>query len=1093
MKMIVILLLAGGLITSYAESDAQTSKLNLKFKTGTVKDVIEEIERQTDLSFMYDNNVFKVDRQISIDAENETVKSVVEKLIFGEDLKYELVNRFIVITSKNSPPSVIQQQKTVSGKVTDPSGAVLPGVTVLVKGTMTGVITDSNGKYSLSNVPENAVLLFSFVGMKGQDVKVGNQSTVNVVLQEETIGLDEVIAIGYGTMKKSDLTGSVTRVSVDKKAALGNLNLLQALSGASAGVNVQASGLAGSEPDLSVRGQTSLSASDKPLIVLDGIIYNGAISDLNISDVESIDILKDASSAAVYGSRSANGVMLITTKKGKTDKPSVSFDMYYGYQDMTNNPMKVMNGDQFAVRLVDYYYQQDLYKWYYTHPTSAAGKPVRPDVTDRNLVSKRLRTQEERNNYLAGNSINWVDEVTRIAPIQNYNLSFSGRTNRSNYFVSASYANEEGIQLNDKFSRFTVHSNVESKVTDWFTLGLITSYSYRDYSGLPASLENARAGSPLADNKIGLPNYDKYLTGEQYMPYPLNNLFIDNSDISNNLFLVGSGKITVPWVKGLTYDLNYSNTYSNRNNNTFYPATSPEGSGNKGRADKRPEETRNWIVNNIVTYQRNFGDHQINATLLYSREHRQSQSSTLRAEGFENPVLGYNNMGLGTIATLGSSAWEENSLSYMARANYSYKNRYMLTATVRRDGFSGFGASNKFASFPSVSLGWVASDESFLSDTELYLKLRTSYGKNGNQGIGRYSSFSRMTANAYVYGPATAIGVYPTTLGNSDLGWETTSSFNVGIDYGILNQRISGSIDVYKAKTTDVLVERALPPTTGYEKVWANIGGIENKGIELELRTVNLKNSALSWNTNFIFSLNRDKITKLYGGENDKDVGNSWFVGEPISAIYDYKMAGGLWTEAELYSGNILANWYPGQYKYVDLNGDGAIKSNDDRTIIGYKTPSYTFSISNSLTYKNFTFSFFINSIQGGKNHYLADNSSVVNINWNADDVYRINGSAVRPYWTPDNGVNNATGVYNTPVTHGGVYESRSFVRLQDVSLTYKLGPEMLRYLKVDGCSFYVASKNTYTWTKWSGWDPETGTSDSPLMRNITLGLRLNL
>ena len=1078
-----------------ASSYSQQTRLSLKFEKETLESVFSKIEANSKFSFFYKNEMIQNSKEVTAEFKNALIFDILDQVLKTKNLTYSIRNKLIMIVPKTDGgiENNSQQQKSVSGKVTDSGGEALPGVSVVVKGTTNGTITDTGGNYSLSNITENATLQFSFVGMKMQEVAVKGQQQISIILKEDVYGLDEVIAIGYGTMRKSDLTGSVTRVSIEDRATQGNLNLLQALSGASAGVNVQASGLAGSEPDLSVRGQTSLSASDKPLIVLDGIIYNGAISDINVSDVESIDILKDASSAAVYGSRSANGVMLITTKKGKTDKPSISFDMYYGYQDMTNSPMKVMNADQFAVRLVDYYYQQDLYKWYYTHPTSAVGKPVRPDVTDRNLVSQRLRTQEEKNNYLAGNSIDWVNEVTQLAPIQNYNLSYSGRTAKSNYFVSASYANEEGIQLNDQFSRFTVRSNVESKVTDWFTIGLISSYSYRDYSGLPASLGNARNGSPLADNKIGSPNYDKYLTGELYMPYPLNNLFIENSDIRNNLFLVGSGKITVPWVKGLTYDVNYSNTYSNQNNNTFYPVTSPEGSGNKGRADKNPSESRDWIVNNIATYMRNFGDHQINATLLYSQEHRQSQSSTLRAEGFENPVLGYNNMGLGTIATLGSSAWEENSLSYMARANYSYKNRYMLTATLRRDGFSGFGASNKFANFPSVSLGWVASDESFLSESDLYLKVRTSYGKNGNQGIGRYSSFSRMTANPYVYGPSTAIGVYPTTLGNSDLGWETTSSFNIGIDYGILNQRISGSIDVYKATTTDVLVERAIPPTTGYGNVWANIGGIENKGIELELRTVNLKNSEFSWNTNFTFSLNRDKITKLYGGENDKDVGNSWFVGEPISAIYDYEMAGGLWTEQDLYSGNILANWYPGQFKYVDQNDDGAIKSNDDRTIIGYQTPSYRFSIINSLAYKNFTFSFFINSIQGGNNHYLSDNSSVVNINWNADDVYRINGSAVRPYWTPDNGVNNATGVYNTPVAHGGVYESRSFVRLQDVSLTYKFGPEMLRYMKVGGCSFFVASKNIYTWTKWSGWDPETGTSNSPLMRNVTVGFRLNL
>ena len=481
----------------------------------------------------------------------------------------------------------------------------------------------------------------------------------------------------------------------------------------------------------------------------------------------------------------------------------------------------------------------------------------------------------------------------------------------------------------------------------------------------------------------------------------------------------------------------------------------------------------------------------MNATLLYSQEGRHAESSTITASGFDNPVLGYDNLSLGTTVTVGSTAWKENSISYMGRINYSFMNRYLLTATIRRDGFSGFGPNNKFANFPSVSLGWVVSDEPFMSNLNgLYLKLRTSYGLNGNQGIGRYSSFSRMTADFYVYGPTTAIAVYPSSLGNANLGWETTASFNVGIDFGFLDRRINGSLDLYQAKTTDVLVSRALPPTTGYPSVWTNIGAIDNKGIELEINSVNLT-GRLGWETNFVFSLNRDKISKLYGDENDKDVGNSWFVGEPISAIYDFEMMGGVWTEAELYAGQTYNNWYPGHYKYVDQNGDGVIEPNLDRKVIGYRTPSYRWSLNNTFTYKNFTFSFFINSVQGGKKYFMENNASVVNVDFRSDNVLRINASAVRPYWTPDNGVNNATGVYNTPAQASGIYESRSFVRLQDVSLAYTFSNQLLNKLNLNSCQVFVSSKNPYVWTEWSGWDPETGTSNSPLMRNITAGFRV--
>jgi len=1012
---------------------------------------------------------------------------------FFKDLKILIL--VLLLGISGTLPGSELQQTTVSGTVTDAtSGDPMPGVNVIIKGTVLGVLTGPDGKYSLAVSDPNAVLVFSFIGYITKEQAISGRTAINISLESTTTELEEVVVTGYGTQKKSDLTGSVVRVTMDEKATLANLNLSQAMSGTTAGVNVQGSGLAGSDPSLSIRGQTSLSASDAPLVVLDGIIYNGSISNINISDIESVDILKDASAAAVYGSRSANGVMLITTKKGKTEKPVISFNMYYGYQDMTNNPMRVMNAEEYAVRLVDYYYQQDLYTWYKTKPTSATGKPVRPDINNRELVAARLRSQEERDNYIAGNEINWVDEVLQIAPIQNYNLSMSGKSDRSNYYVSASYTNEEGIQLNDEFSRITLHSNVESKITDWLTVGLNSSYSFRDYSGLEASLGDSRASSPLANNKIGLPNYDMYLTGEAYMPYPLNNLYVRHLDNRNDLLLVGNARITVPWVKGLTYDFNYSNNLYTRKYNRFYPSTVPDGSGNKGQAIKNPSEERNWIYNNILTYLRTFGNHQVNATLLYSQEGRAAESSTLNAQGFDNPVLGYNNVGLGTTVSVGSSAWKENSISYMARINYSFMNRYLLTATIRRDGFSGFGPEQKFANFPSVSLGWVVSDESFMqSIPSLYLKLRASYGENGNQGIGRYSSFSRMTADSYVFGPTTAIAVYPSSLGNASLAWEKTASLNIGIDFGLFERRISGSLDLYSAKTTDVLVSRALPPTTGYSSVWTNIGAIDNKGIEFELTSVNLSGK-LGWETNFIFSLNRDKISKLYGDENDKDVGNSWFVGEPISAIYDFEMMGGLWTEAELYAGQTYNNWYPGQYKYVDQNGDGVIEPNLDRKVIGYRTPSYRFSINNTFTYKNFTFSFFINSVQGGKKYYMENNASVVNVDFRSDNVLRINASAVRPYWTPDNGVNNATGVYNSPAQASGIYESRSFVRLQDVSLSYRFGPQLLQTLNLEACQFFISSKNPYIWTNWSGWDPESWRSDaqnSPLMRNITAGFRV--
>lgn len=991
---------------------------------------------------------------------------------------------------------------TITGTITSASGESMPGVNILEKGTTNGTTTDTQGRYSLSVSNDDAVLVFSFIGYMTQEVAVSGRSVIDISLAEDVTNLEEVVVIGYGEQKKSDLTGSVVRISMDDKATQANVNLFQALVGSAAGVNLESRGGASSEPDLSIRGQTSLSASDKPLIVIDGIIYNGSISSINVNDVESVDILKDASAAAVYGSRSANGVLLITTKRGKSSKPVVSFDMYKGFQDMTNNPMRVMNSDEFAIRLLDWDHQEDVYNWYKTNPSSAVGRPARPDITDRATVASYLKTYEEQQNYLAGNEIDWVDEVLQVAPMQSYNLGLQGKSDKVSYFLSASYTDVEGIQLNDQFKRLTVRNNLESEVNKWLTLGLNASYSHTDNSGIPADLNAARLASPLVDNKIGSPNYDIYLGGELFQPYPLANLFIEDSDIGNELFAVGRAKITVPGVKGLKYELNYSHIYTTENQNTFHNSNTPQGVSNRGLARKNPSESRDWIVNNIVTYSKEFGDHQLNSTLLFSREGRTGNSSTLTSQAIDNQALGYNNMGLGTLVTVASTAYEENSLSYMARVNYSFLSKYMITATVRRDGFSGFAPGNKWATFPSASLAWVASDESFLQNSGLYLKVRTSYGKNGNQGIGRYSSFSRMDTRYYVYGSTPAIGIYPRTLGNKELTWETTSSYNIGADFGFLQNRITGSVDAYVSETTDVLVQRQLPRSSGYVNVWTNIGGIDNKGIELELKTVNVEGK-LRWESGFVFGLNRDKISKLYGKNDDKDIGNSWFVGEPISAIYDYEMAGGVWSEEEFFSDNILAGWYPGQFKYVDQNGDGAIDPTYDRNVIGYKAPSYRFSINNTLSYRNFTLSLLINSIQGGKDRYLANNAEMINPLYYMQ--HRMNNSAINAYWRPDAPTTNTTGIYNNPLRQSGIYQSRSFVRLQDISLAYQLGQNLLDKLKLQSCQVYVSSKNPYVWTKWQGWDPETGgrvtpeggvldanVNDVPLMRNIIMGLRVS-
>lgn len=987
------------------------------------------------------------------------------------------------------------QELAIRGTVTDEADAPLPGVSILIKGTVVGTVTDVEGKYTINATSEDNVLVFSFIGYAPKEVAVNGRNTIDVKLAEDAQNLDEVVVVGYGTQKRSDLTGSIKTINMDNIPPSANINLAQTLRGYAAGLNVQGGSTAGSEPSISVRGQTTLSASTTPLIVLDGIIFDGAISDINVADVAQIDVLKDASAAAIYGSRAANGVLLITTKKGEGKKPKINFNTYHGLQDYTNNPVKMMNAEQYARRLVDYNYSQFLYNWYAKNPTGPndqGGKPVHPGYEEQSILNV-LKSEDERQNYLAGNDINWIDETTQIAPISDYNLSISGSGDSFKYYVSGSYTDQKGVQINDQFKRTTLNSKVEGNLLEWMTVGLNTSYSYRDHSGVAADMQFAQNASPLASKYDENGMYPTQFNEEFLMRHPLRSEYFENEDTRKNLFATGYARITVPGIEGLTYDFNYSHNTSSRINNTFYPSTTYEGMSIDGRAVLSNSERTNWIYNHIVKYAKEVIDnHRVDLTLVYTRDKTFGKSSRMDANRFSNEILGYNDVGFAEQFTIASGAWDEGSLGYMARLNYIFNEKYLITGTFRRDGYSGFGAQNKFADFYSLSGAWNISEEGFMEGTRDWLdfaKLRLSYGENGNQGIGRYSSLSRMGTKLYVFGSSPAIGIGPTTLGNAGLSWETTHSTNLGLDFSFLRNRIAGELDFYKSRTTDVLVTRSLPGATGYSSVWTNIGEIANKGIEAELRTLNAE-GLIRWDTRFVFAINRDEIVTLYGDGQD-DIGNQWFLGQPISAVYDYNRTGGLWTEDELYNGQTHDGFYPGQFRLEDVNGDNKITPGDDRSIVGYQAPNYRFSIGNNISYKNFTLSFLLNSIQGGNGYYIGNLRRLLEATSDYDYAQRQNQPAIRENWTPDNGVDNAPAIYNYPIVSSGNYQDRSFVRLQDVSLRYTFNQDVLNKLKLNSLQAYISGTNLYTWTKWEGFDPELGGWYNMMMRDVSIGVRL--
>ncbi|MBX2876563.1 MAG: TonB-dependent receptor [Saprospiraceae bacterium] len=980
----------------------------------------------------------------------------------------------------------------IQGTVTDQEGVPLIGATIQEKGTSNGTITDIDGNFSLTVEDQSAILLVSYTGYEAQEIAVLNQTNFKVRLADDVMQLGEVVVIGYGTQRRKDLTGSIVSVDMAEKSKSANVDIAQALQGYAAGVNVGVTSQAGGSPNIEIRGQNSLSGNQSPLIILDGIIYNGAISTINVSDVENIDVLKDASAAAVYGARAANGVIIITTKKGKTEKPTITLNSYVGTQDLApTDASNIMNGEQFLERLIDYAHQEQLYGWYNRYqerggPDPSDLKPERPNPSSPEDRAVFLRSPEEQENFLAGQEINWIDQTLRDnASIQNIDLSVSGRTDKTSYYLSGTYTDQEGLEVNDQFQRATLRANFDTEITDWLKVGLNTAYTFRDYSGINARLDWALDASPWGS----LTTPDGFFTdvvGEDgIIENPLTNTPSLNDDLRDNYFVAVRADVEIPWVKGLAYQFNYSNTIDIRRNFVYNQSFTRAGIDNVGSARRQNFHNTSWLMNSLLTYNNTFaGRHKVNVTLLASRENQKFTLTDLQSTGFDIESSGFNlpSLGLNQIVNPGN-AEEQNRIAYMGRIIYDYNGRYILTGTVRRDGFSAFATNNKTAIFPSVSLAWVLSEEGFLKDISWigFLKARASYGQNGNDGVPRFASFATVAVNSTIIGDQVVTEYRPNALGNPNLRWETTTSLNFGLDFSLFNDRVGGSLEVYTADTEDVIVERNLPRATGFEDILTNIGAVQNNGFELSLRTTNVKRGDFSWRSTLAFSLNRNKLTRLLGGENDFDLGNSWFTGEPINSIFGFDNEGVVWTEEEFFNGGTPDNFFPGHFKIRDItttDGNGDIHPDDDRGILGYEDPNYRFGIGNTITYKNFTLNFFLNSIQGGNNWYLADPANLIS---GGTDISgrRLNRPAIRQYWTPTNGVTNAPGMFWSQPENGPLLLDRSFIRLQDVTLSYNVGNELLSRWGLAGLTVYVSGKNLATWTDWTGWDPEIF-SDQP-------------
>lgn len=978
-------------------------------------------------------------------------------------------------------PALGQSSQTISGRVTS-AGSLegLPGVTVLQKGTTNGISTGPDGDFTL-RAPLGSVLVFSAVGMVSQEATVTGP-TLAVVMATDTKALDEVVVVGYGAQRKSDLTGAVASANLDAFREAPNTNIAQSLQGTVPGLNVGQVNSAGGNPSIQVRGANTINGNADVLIVLDGIIYNGSLASINPDDVASIDVLKDASSTAVYGAQAANGVLLITTRKGKAGQTRISYSGSYATQTPSVN-RRPQNREEFLQRQRDLNYRTAYLAPDYTTPNPAF-----------DLTRSLDRIFLDANGNINDNDFDWWGAATKTGHIQDHQLSVSGGSDKTTFLVSGGYTKQLGYIINDQFNRKSARVNLETQATSWCKIGVQTFGSFTDYSGSEPSLSGIVRHSPL------LVPYD---AGGNLIPFPtqtvLANPFqtFDVDDYDKHLTLFGNfySEISAPFLKGLTYRINFGNNY--RANNHYF--ASRWAAGETGQAYKDQDTYYDYTLDNILTYSKVFGKHELTATLLYSAIERQYARTYANATGFSNLTLGYNSLEQATNQFTNSDAWSEALNGQMARLNYKFSDRYLLTATVRRDGFSGFAANEKYGIFPSAALGWIITEEPFFKYGWVnFLKLRAGYGTNGNL-TRRYSSLATVAPGvAYAFGDGstgTVFGQQVNSLANPNLKWESTRGINAGLDFVFFKSRLSGSLDYYNNQTNDLLFDVALSSITGFSTIRTNVGNVTNQGLELSLTSVNVENKGVKWSTTFSISGNRNKITKLVGldangdGQEDDLVSSGLFIGKSIQTIYDLK-SDGLYQLGD----DIPTGYSPGTFRVVDGNGDGTLARATDRVFLGREEPDYRTSLLNTVEYKGFTFRIFFNAVLGGKDSYLGLNNP--NLGGTLDDNARkLNYFSDIDFWSPANP--NAAYARSTvaPTLAPGVYQNRSFVRLQDISLSYRFGGDFIQKMHASNLSVFVSAKNVATWTKWRGWDPETGQgltdSGRPVLQGYSAGLNV--
>ncbi len=987
---------------------------------------------------------------------------------------------FLLMVGLNS----FSQNRTISGKVTGKDGESIPGITVMVKGTTSGTITDMNGNYTMQVGSDAKILVFSYIGMKKQEVAIGSSNVVNVVMEMDVVSVDEVVVVGYGTQKRSDITGSVSTVKTDEMVAQPTADLQGMLKGKVPGLYVTLSDARpGGSSNVLLRGIKSLKGGNSPLYVVDGVAISN-INEININDVESITVLKDAASQAIYGARASNGVILITTQKGSNtvNKAKVSFQSYYSIQNVDPN-FEIFSPEEY-IQLRREAYRGDLSN------ASNGWKGSYPN-------DDQMFTPNELASIANKDYINWTDYAfLKNVPLIKNDISVTGGNGNTQYSASLGYLDQKGIRTGSDLTRYSGKLALDQKISNTFKTGLSAYYTTYNQGQETNSWQDFITFTPISKIYDDNGELVLYPTGDGKSVNPL---YYDKTRKyeykAERIILNGYLEITPVFLPGFKYKLNASINSRHRETDYFRSFDDPGVLG-KGYASASFYDTREYLLENIVTYEKTFADiHKLDITLMQGVEPRYNTSTVSTAIQLGNDFFGINSLDSYLASEVGRGSDERKMLSYMGRANYNLKDKYLFSFSIRRDGSSVFGTNNKWGNFPSAALAWNIHKESFMKGIDWLneAKLRLSYGQIGNQAISPYGSLATADNYFYVSGTTPVVGYLPgTSLPNPDLKWETTTTANGGLDFALFSNRLSGNVDYYKSNTTDLLVDRKVPTVLGYSNIPANLGEIQNKGIEVSLTGYVISGKDLTWSISGNFSANRNKLVKgvlqdpVTGAFID-DLSNNWFIGQPVNVYYDHKFIG-IWQLTDDIANSAQPNARPGDVRVEDVTGDGVINSND-RVIIK-RDPKWMGSVSNSIAYKGIEFSAELYTVQG----VIRQNPFMQEFNYGGRLDGVLNGIK-RDYWTPENPSNTMFRPHQTNYSdyRGTIaYKDASYIRLRNISISYNFPKKWLEYIGVSKVKVYVAGDNIWTKTDFLSYSPEALANSYPETKNYTFGININ-